>query len=110
MKTLTKKIKVNKKWAKEVQKHIDENKPLDENVSTNGNLEKCLSAHFGTPGELNQEGMDVDINIYDSPDGPWIDAILIENSCEVTMLEPQYILLGKYPFEYDGNKYVVIIN
>ena len=33
MKTITKKIKVDKKWAKQIQKHMDENKPLDENIN-----------------------------------------------------------------------------
>jgi hypothetical protein len=70
-------------------------------------LEKCLSAHFGKAGEVNQEGMDVDINVYDSCNGPWIDAILFKDTSEVMVLEPQYELLGEYPFEYEGVKYVV---
>ena len=108
MKTLIKKIKVDKKWAKEVQKHIDDNKPLDKDINERKDqLEKSFSAHFGKPGKLNEEGMDVDINIYDSKNGPWIDAILFKDTSEVMVLEPQYVLLGEYPFEYEGVKYIV---
>jgi len=101
MKAITKKIKVDKKWAKEIQKHIDDNKPLEERVDDNGLLEKSFTAKFN-------DSIEVDINIYDSRNGPWIDAILFFNGQERVTLEPQYVLLGEgYPFEYKGVKYVV---
>lgn len=108
MKTITKKIKVDKKWAKKIQKHMDDNKPLDENINERKDkLEKCFSVHFGKVGDINCEGIDVDINVYDSSNGPWIDAILFEDTYEVVVLEPQYVLLGEYEFEYENAKYVV---
>ena len=105
MKTLTAKIKVDKKYAKNVQKHIDENKPLSEDVSRHGEVEKTFTAHF-SKGTYHEMGLEADIKIIDSTDGPWIDAVLFNHDEQVT-IEPQYVLLGKYPFEYNGVKYIV---
>lgn len=100
MKTLTKEIKVEKKLAKIIQKHIDQNKPLDENIRRNNQVDLTLTAKFG-------DGIEADIKVIDTDTGPWIDAILFDNGSEQVVIEPQYVLLGKYPFEYDNKKYVV---
>ena len=103
MKTLTRKIKVDKKWAKEVQKHIDDNEPLDENlryINSRSKTDKTFTAKF-------RNGIEVDIKIVDCQTGPWIDAILFDDGNEQVTIEPQYALLGEYPFEYEDKKYVV---
>jgi len=100
MKTLTKKIKVDKKYAKIIQNHIDKNKPLEEKIEHIDTPEKVFTAKF-------TKNIEADIKIYDSKQGPWIDCILFDNGNEAVLLDVQYVLLGNYPFEYKGNKYIV---
>jgi hypothetical protein len=92
---------VSKKYAKEVQKHIDDNKPLDEDIGEIHNrTDKVFTAKFGNK-------MEADIKVVDTDSGPWIDATLFDNGSEQVTIEPQYTLLGEYPFEYNDKRYVV---
>jgi len=101
MRTLTRKIKVDNKYAKEVQKHIDDNKPLDEDIGEMCNrTDKVFTAKFGNKVEA-------DIKVVDTDSGPWIDATLFDNGSEQVTIEPQYALLGEYSFEYNDKRYVV---
>ncbi len=93
-------IKIEKAVSKTIQKAIDTNKPL--NDCLDGNPYLGLSANFGN-------NIEADINIYNSSDGPWIDAILIDHGSEAVVMEPQYVLVGEYPFLYNNKEYIVEI-
>ena len=100
MKTYTQKIQVDKRFAKKVQKHMDDNIPLNDKIGRNDQGYETFTAKFGN-------GIESDIKVFDSPNGPWIDPVLFTNGNEIVTLEAQYVLLGEYPFEYKGNKYIV---
>lgn len=99
MKTITKTVYVHDDYAKKIQKCIDDNKRFDPQVQKDEYLKGWVT-RFG-------ETIAVDIRIYDSDNGPWIDAYLVDDGNEAVLLEPQYVLLGDYAFEYEGKKYVV---
>jgi len=103
MKTLTKKIKVETKLAKIIQKHIDENKPLDERTRKNSRVMESMTVNFSN-------GIEADIKIVDTDTGPWIDAVLFDKGSKVLVLEPHYVFLGEYFFIYNDVKYVVKVS
>jgi len=100
MKRILRKIKVDKNYAKMIQRHIDQNRPLEEGVGRVDYPDNTFTAKF-------TKSIEVDIKIYDSKQGPWIDCVLFDKGNEAGLLEPQYCLLGVYPFEYKGVRYVV---
>ena len=102
MKTLTREIKVEAKLAKIIQSKMNKNQSLDENTRRNSRVDLSLTANFG-------EGIEVDIKVIDTDNGPYVDAILFDEGSEQMVLEPQYVLLGKYPFEHNDKKYVVTV-
>jgi hypothetical protein len=99
MKTLAKKIVVEPKLARIIQKHMNASKPLDEHTRRNSRIDLSLTAKFGN-------GIEADIKVIDTDTGPWIDAALYDNGEEVVIVDPQYTLLKKHSFEYNGIKYV----
>ena len=58
-----------------------------------------LTADF--PGDI-----EADIKVCNG-DTPYVDAVLFEGGCEVQVLEVSDTLEGEYPFELDGQEYLV---
>lgn len=98
--TLRRTIKIDSKLAKLIQQRMDDNQPLDDDVGNHDHLYQTFTAKFG-------KGIESDIKIVDFPTGPWIDAVLFQDGNQIDLMEPQYVLLGEYPFEYNNVKYVV---
>lgn len=53
-------------------------------------------------------GIEADIKLVNSSSGPYVDAVLFRDGCEIALLEPSYETFeGEYIFIVDGIEYVV---
>lgn len=53
--------------------------------------------------------IEADIKVCNSDTGPYIDAVLFEDGCEIGFLEVGGVLLGEYIFEDNDKMYVVTV-
>ena len=97
---MEKRLRVDKDLADRIQMLMD----MDEQVPDAGRDEvlHVFTVGFG-------DGIEADIKVCNGDTGPWIDAVLFDQGHEVGLLEPGTVLLGKYPFEYAGQAYVVCL-
>lgn len=63
---------------------------------------KTYTAFFG-------DDIEADIKVCNGDTGPWVDAVLFENGCEIGLLEPDDTLEGEYVFTIDGDNYTVLV-
>lgn len=96
----TKTIRIPENEAAIIQKWLDSNKP----ISDAGEIEtvKCFTAIF-------DDGIEVDIKVCNSDTGPYIDAVMFEDNCEIGFLEVRDTLIGIYDFREDQDFYRVIV-
>lgn len=92
---------ISHKAAKEIQEAMDNNLPLKD--SYDNEIVECLTAEFGN-------GIEADIKVINTDNGPYIDAVLFHDNCDVCTLEPAYEIKGEYYFEYSGEEYVVKVD
>ena len=50
-----------------------------------------------------------ELDIQNTEDGPYVNAILFDDGQEVGLIEPCYELHGKYSFEYNNKNYTIEI-
>ena len=91
-------VKISKKEHGRLQKLIDNNR-MDPQTDRDG-ICKTMTAIF-------ENGIEADIKICNSSDGPWIDPVLFKNGCEAGVLEPEYTIAGEYLFGLDTSEFVV---
>jgi hypothetical protein len=91
---------IGKAVAKEFQKWIDSNKPIPDMAVDE--LAITYSIRF-------TNSIEADIKVCNGDNGAWIDAVLFDDGNEVAVLEPQYVLLGEYVFNYEGKIYTAVI-
>ena len=83
-------------------------------------MEKLLRRHTAVPDAKEcdvlhtlsfrfNKTMEADIKVCNGDTGPWVDAVLFNNGCEVAVLEPSDSLAGEYPFEWNGRTFTVEI-
>ena len=53
------------------------------------------------------DGLEVDVSVYNSEDGPWSEAVMFQDGHEVAMSEVGESLDGEYVFTFEDNEYVV---
>ena len=93
-------IKIDKEEIEWYQRLLDGDKPIPE--CGLDDVYETWTANFG-------KGIEVDIKLVNTSNGPYIDAILFAGGIEMVVLEPQYVLLGEYPFEHNDKNYIVNI-
>lgn len=92
-------IQVPANRIKELQDMIDNN-IMDPTIDRD-NCVEVFTAQFG-------DGIEADIKVVNSKDGPWIDPVLFDDGHQCGLLEPDYQLEGEYNFgEYNGYTYIV---
>lgn len=97
---ITKHIKISKTEANQVQEWILADKTIPD--SNDQDIVKKWTTCF--------DGIfEADIKLVNTLNGPYLDCILFKNGHQVCVLEPQYLLLGEYPFEYNGETFTVVI-
>ena len=89
---------ISKKEHERLQKLIDQNR-MDPKNDRDG-ICQTMTAQF-------DNGIEADIKICNSENGPWIDPVLFFNGSEIGVLEPQYTIEGEYLFEIDENEFIV---
>ena len=52
-------------------------------------------------------GVEADIKVCNSPDGPFVDPVLFYDDSEVYCHDVEYHLAGSFEFSYDGDTYIV---
>lgn len=93
-------IELRKSEADEIQKWLDSDEPIPD--AGQDEIVKTWTANFGNH-------IFADIKLCNTKSGPYLDCILFHDGNEVVLQEPQYVLLGSYPFEYEGITYELII-
>lgn len=104
MKEITKIVYVDKELAQNIQEHLDHNSSITGIENFRGNRERKFYKSFNP---IINDGFEVDINIYDRSNGPFIDAILFYKGNEVEHLDAIWTLLGEYKFFYSETKIIV---
>ncbi len=98
----TETIKIDAHEAKEVQDWLDSEKLIPDA----GECEtiKTWTAFFG-------DHIEADIKVVNGDGGPYVDAVLFEEGCEITFLDVGDTLVGEYIFydRYDEREYKVIV-
>lgn len=93
-------IKIPRSEERIFQAAMNDNKMLED--YGRDQIIKTYTAKF-------EGGIEADIKVCNSEDGVWIDPVLFHNGSEVALIEPQYTLLGGYPFKCDGDTYIVTV-
>src|SRR4051812_39660113 len=52
-------------------------------------------------------GWTVDLNVYDTPSGPYMDVVLFDDDSVERGAEPVHTLDGETTFESDGDEYLI---
>lgn len=97
---IIKHIKIPQSEAEQIQKWLDSNEAVPD--SGKNEIIKKWSVNF-------DGNLEADIKLVNTESGPYLDCVLFEDGSEVGLLEPQYVLLGVYPFEHGDKKFTVII-
>lgn len=81
----------------EIQNFLDVDQPVPD-----AGLDEMMNSFTVVFGN----GIEADIKFCNGDTGPWIDAVLFKDGCEVHVLEVSDTLEGEYPFEYEGVMYI----
>lgn len=99
--SIKKTITISKAEAEQIQDWLDDDHPIPD--CGHCEVVQRWTAKFN-------DVFEADIKLCNGNTGPYLDCILFENGNECDLIEPQYDILGDFPFQdREGNHYIATI-